>query len=93
MFCQKCGKEILDEAVICVHCGCMVKKAPAQKAPIEDKVEPLWMILSILVPLVGIIYGTMNHDQIPNTGKAYILAGVLSSVAWFFILGYYYYWF
>lgn len=22
MFCSKCGKEILDEAVICCHCGC-----------------------------------------------------------------------
>lgn len=22
MFCSKCGKEINDEAVVCVHCGC-----------------------------------------------------------------------
>ena len=22
MFCSKCGKEIHDEAVVCVHCGC-----------------------------------------------------------------------
>lgn|SRR5574344_171958 len=24
MFCSKCGKEINDEAVICIHCGCAV---------------------------------------------------------------------
>ena len=24
MYCKKCGKEIDDEAVICVHCGCAV---------------------------------------------------------------------
>ena len=24
MFCRHCGKEINDEAVICVHCGCAV---------------------------------------------------------------------
>lgn len=24
MYCKKCGKEIDDEAVICVHCGCQV---------------------------------------------------------------------
>ena len=24
MFCSKCGKEILDEAVVCIHCGCAV---------------------------------------------------------------------
>ena len=22
MFCSKCGKEINDQAVVCVHCGC-----------------------------------------------------------------------
>ena len=22
MFCSKCGKEINDDAVVCVHCGC-----------------------------------------------------------------------
>ena len=25
MFCSKCGKEILDEAVICPNCGCATK--------------------------------------------------------------------
>lgn len=26
MFCRYCGKEILDQAVLCPHCGMMVKK-------------------------------------------------------------------
>lgn len=25
MFCQHCGKEIHEDAVICLHCGCLVK--------------------------------------------------------------------
>ena len=25
MFCSKCGKEIRDDAVICIHCGCKVE--------------------------------------------------------------------
>ena len=28
MFCSKCGKEVLDEAEICVHCGCRIKSEP-----------------------------------------------------------------
>ncbi len=24
MFCSKCGQEVHDEAVICVHCGCAI---------------------------------------------------------------------
>jgi len=26
MFCKKCGKEINDEAVVCVGCGCAVNE-------------------------------------------------------------------
>ena len=33
MFCKKCGKEINDDAVVCVHCGCAVDdKKPASNA-------------------------------------------------------------
>lgn len=31
-FCQKCGKEIMDEAVICPNCGCAVENAVAAQA-------------------------------------------------------------
>ena len=27
-FCSKCGKEVHDEAELCVHCGCRIKNAP-----------------------------------------------------------------
>lgn len=30
-FCEKCGKEIMDEAVICPGCGCEVKAAKKEK--------------------------------------------------------------
>lgn len=31
MYCRKCGKEIDDEAVICVHCGVATNIAPIQQ--------------------------------------------------------------
>ena len=31
MFCNKCGKEINDEAVICVGCGCAVNNSSVEK--------------------------------------------------------------
>ena len=30
-FCQKCGKEIMDEAVICPGCGCSVENTDVKK--------------------------------------------------------------
>lgn len=32
MFCQKCGKEIPDDAAICPYCG-----APTQESPADNK--------------------------------------------------------
>lgn len=31
-YCSKCGKEVNDEAEICVHCGCRIKDAPVLTA-------------------------------------------------------------
>lgn len=43
MFCRYCGQEILDEAVICPHCGVMVKKldfsALQEQAPTQQSVD------------------------------------------------------
>lgn len=30
-YCTHCGKEIMDDAVICPHCGCAVAGAVADK--------------------------------------------------------------
>ena len=53
-FCQKCGKEIMDAAVICPGCGCAVECAPAQAAtpavvPKKAKNAKVFGILSILL--------------------------------------------
>lgn len=31
MFCQKCGKEINDDAAVCIHCGCSTGGVNASK--------------------------------------------------------------
>ncbi len=47
MFCAKCGKEINDEAVICVHCGCAVQ----QNASTSE--EKSWLVTLLLVFFLG----------------------------------------
>ncbi len=41
MFCNKCGKEIDNEAVMCVHCGVPVKSESKEKS---DKSKAEYMI-------------------------------------------------
>jgi len=34
-FCSHCGKELLDEAVMCPGCGCMITAVPMYAAPVQ----------------------------------------------------------
>ena len=52
MFCPKCGKEIMDEAVICPHCGCSAKWETKKE---YDFPSPLLTILAFLLPIIGLI--------------------------------------
>jgi len=51
-YCSQCGKELVDEAVVCPNCGCAVQ-APVN--PQEDKPSTGLNILAFLFPLVGLI--------------------------------------
>ena len=61
-FCQKCGKEIMDEAVVCPGCGCAaaenqecLKIKDAVDLNNKPKVRKVWIFLGAVVLLLGII--------------------------------------
>ena len=51
-YCSQCGKELVDEAVVCPNCGCAVQ-APANQQ--EDKPSTGLNILAFLFPVIGLI--------------------------------------
>ena len=51
-YCSQCGKELVDEAVVCPNCGCAVQ-APANQQ--EDKPSTGLNILVFLFPVIGLI--------------------------------------
>lgn len=56
-FCEKCGKEIMDEAVICPGCGCAVKTEVKQaEVPYDDCVKgaATTNIVSAILLVVGV---------------------------------------
>ncbi len=145
MFCRTCGKEILDEAVICPYCGCLTgvpqqppmgvlfveQKVAPNNAPYNpqmtdqngnpvtfdqygnpnnpymdrygnhnatpliqqnlssepDEVNVGLVVLSVLIPLAGIILGAAYQSSGKHkSGKAYITAAVIAWVSWFFLV-------
>jgi hypothetical protein len=80
MFCQKCGKEIMDEAVVCIHCGCATSKSnTGSSAPTNDiiairefasrvKTAKIWGIVTLILMFgIAIIPGFINLYFIKNT--------------------------
>ena len=82
-FCSKCGKEIMDEAVVCPHCGCSVK-SESQITKEDDAPSILFALLGFFIPLVGLILWLCFKDSSPrkarSAGKGAII-GVCVSVA------------
>ena len=57
-FCSKCGKEIMDEAVVCPGCGCAVGNVVAQKAASYDdciKGAVTTNIISVIILALGVV--------------------------------------
>ena len=60
-FCEKCGQELLDEAILCPGCGCAVKTVETA-APVTEPaktkkrgIKALWVVLSVVALVLGVI--------------------------------------
>ena len=78
-FCSKCGKELADEAVICVGCGCEVqqeKQAPSNNKPsgLQVAAKVLMIISTVvmglyIIPLAWCIPMTVSYSKNLKRGK------------------------
>jgi hypothetical protein len=68
MFCEKCGKEVLDEAIVCVHCGCSLNsttESDVNNEPLNGGVQ----VLSFCFPIVGGIVWMVHKNSAPQKSK------------------------
>jgi len=63
-FCSYCGKEIHDEAEICVHCGCRVKSAPGSMGADNNKI--IRFLLTFFLGFIGSLI--INHTSLKPKG-------------------------
>lgn len=77
MFCPKCGKEVVDDAVVCVHCGRAIKEEPAAEPKVVNKEhnEPktgIGVLLGIFLGLIGLIIGIVMYPEGTVARKTFI---------------------
>lgn len=82
-YCYNCGKEVLDEAVVCVGCGVSLKnKTNTDSETNADNV--IYLLIGLFVPVVGLILWLIWRDEYPNRahncGKGALISVIASAV-------------
>jgi hypothetical protein len=60
MYCRHCGKEVDKEAVVCIHCGKLLRQIhqPVKKNPAyETSKAGMGVLFALLLGLIGLIIG------------------------------------
>lgn len=99
MYCSRCGKEIVDEAVVCIGCGCPVQPIRSPSQSMSNSEIDKWsggamtglVIGSIFIPLLGIVLGIiyLSNSSTSATRKKQALTLLIVAVAvsafWFIL--------
>jgi len=83
-FCSKCGNKVIDEAVVCVSCGCSVTGVinQATQAKSSDAPNIGFAVIGFFFPLIGLILYLTLKEETPLKAKSAgngALAGVIVS--------------
>lgn len=80
MFCRHCGKEINDDAVVCINCGRAVSDELTKAHNSDENANGGLLLLSFLIPLFGIIYGCIDMSNgKKKAGKAYLTIAIAAT--------------
>lgn len=66
MYCSNCGAEINDNAVVCVKCGCAVKRQEPQTIIINESPSREWLVCLLLCFFLG--YLGIHRFYVGKTG-------------------------
>lgn len=90
MFCKNCGRDGLSgDAIFCPSCGAQTGNSDAVAK--ATTVEPwttnkfTWLIvLSLLMPVIGWIFGIIGLTKEPtrNQGGIVLAVGILAAIVW-----------
>lgn len=89
-YCRKCGKELMDEAVICPGCGCSQTDNAVSTA--NDSSSFGWACLGFCIPIVGLILYLVWKDSTPlrakSAGKGALISVIISVIFYIIYAGF-----
>ena len=78
-FCQYCGAQLLDEAVVCPRCGCPLPRVPVKDDTMQTVIKvflilgciahgTLLLPLAWCIPMTVSVFRKMDHGETVGTG-------------------------
>lgn len=85
-YCTHCGKPLDPKAVICPNCGVPVNGS--NKVPTKNNSQEFawgWFVLSLFIPLIGVILYFVWQKKQPSKAKASIEGAIVGIILVFVI--------
>ena len=88
-YCSKCGRELLDEAVVCPGCGCMCEGSPLNtQAPTKENAvyAVLALVFGLLGGWLGLVFGIIGLKQYKEqSNRSMCIVGIVAWVVWLIV--------
>ncbi len=88
MYCNTCGNEINENAVVCPKCGCATGKNSSVLK--QDAPNTGFAVLGFFFPLIGLILYLIWKTETPlkakSAGKGALIGVIVSAVIWLFYI-------
>lgn len=88
-YCTKCGRELMDEAIVCPGCGCSQDNAAANNQQ-QSANAFIWGLLGFFVPMAGLVLYILWRESEPakaNAAGIGALIGFIGSTIFGAIIG------
>jgi len=72
MFCNKCGSQIDDNAVICPKCGCATSKSNLVAVQNQESKTGMGVLLALVLGLIGLIIGFCMYPAGTNARSTFV---------------------
>lgn len=63
MYCNHCGKEVDNKAVVCIHCGCSLEKEMKTRPEDKEAKTGIGVVCGLFLGLIGLIIGVLCYKE------------------------------
>ena len=74
-YCSKCGKQVHEEAIICIGCGCSLEHKPSGILQKGEKEKTTTLLLALFLGVIGAHKFYIGNNK---SGIFYLIIGLLT---------------